>query len=155
VFLADYRKVTVADVAELRTSLGAQKAEFHVVKNSILNVAVRERKHAELDAAWLIGQTAIIVGGRTPAEVAKILLKFSKDKDKVSLKGGLLGRNRLSAADVVSLSTLPSIEVLRARFLGLLSSPASQLLRVLQAVPQSLLNVLHAKGQTGAEAASA
>jgi large subunit ribosomal protein L10 len=154
VFLADYRKVTVADAAELRSILRAQQAEYHVVKNSILNVAVRERKLPELEGAWLTGQTAIIVGGRNPAEVAKILLKYYKDKDKLPVKGGVLGQNRLSAADVTALSTLPSLDVLRAQLLGLLSSPATSLVRVLQGVPQGLLNVLQAKSDAAPAAAN-
>ena len=159
VFLADYRKVTVADTADLRASLRAQQAEYHVVKNSILNVAARERKLPELDGKWLTGQTAIIVGGRNPSEVAKILTKYFKDKEKLAVKGGVLGASRLSAADVQALSTLPSVEVLRAQLLGLLSTPATSLVRVLQGVPQGLLNVLAAKADAGkapaAEAAPA
>jgi len=154
VFLADYRKVTVADAADLRATLGAQKAEYHVVKNSILNVAARERKLPAFENSWLTGQTAIIVGGRNPSEVAKILTKYFKDKEKLAVKGGVLGQSRLSAADVVALSTLPSVETLRAQLLGLLSSPATSLVRVLQGVPQSMLNVLQAKSQP-AEAAAA
>ncbi len=154
VFLADYRKVTVSDVAELRATLGAQQAEYHVVKNSILNVAARERQLPELDGAWLIGQTAIIVGGRNPSEVAKILTKYFKTKEKLALKGGVLGKNRLSAEDVTALSTLPSIEVLRAQLLGLLSNPATSLVRVLQGVPQGLLNVLQAKSEPAATPAA-
>lgn len=150
VFLADYRKVTVAEVADLRASLKAQQAEYHVVKNSILNVAARSRNLPALDDTWLTGQTAIVVGGRNPSEVAKVLLKFGKDKDKLSLKGGVLGQNRLSAKDVEMLSTLPSIEVLRAQLLGLLNTPATSLVRVLQAVPQSMLNVLDAKTRAAA-----
>jgi large subunit ribosomal protein L10 len=145
VFLTDYRKVTVSDTAEIRASLRAHQAEYHVVKNSILNVAARERKLPELDGAWLIGQTAIIVGGRNPSEVAKIITKYFKDKEKLGVKGGVLGKNRLSAGDVQALSTLPSLEVLRGQLLGLLSTPATSLVRVLQGVPQGLLNVLQAK----------
>jgi large subunit ribosomal protein L10 len=150
VFLADYRKVTVADVAELRASLKSQQAEFHVVKNSILNVAARERKLPELESAWLTGQTAIVVGGRNPSEVAKILTKFFKDKEKIIMKGGVLGQSRLSSADVKALSTLPDIGTLRAKLLGLLSTPGTSFVRVLQCVPQGLLNVLHAKSQSAA-----
>jgi large subunit ribosomal protein L10 len=135
--------------------LRAQQAEYHVVKNSILNVAARERKLPELDAQWLLGQTAIIVGGQNPSEVAKILLKYFKDKDKVVLKGGVLGPNRLSKSDVTALSALPGIETLRAQLLGLFSSPATRLVSVLQAVPQNLLNVLNAKSQSGAAPADA
>jgi large subunit ribosomal protein L10 len=155
VFLTDYRKVTVADTSDIRASLRAHQAEYHVVKNSILNVAARERKLPELDGKWLTGQTAIIVGGRNPSEVAKILTKYFKDKEKLALKGGVLGKSRLSADDVLALSTLPSVETLRAQLLGLLSTPATSLVRVLQATPQGLLNVLQAKVDAAAPAPTA
>ncbi len=154
VFLADYRKVTVADAAELRASLRAQKAEYHVVKNSILNAAARERKLPALEASWLLGQTAIVVGGTDAAEVAKILTKYGKDKEKLPLKGAIMGQSRLSATDVQALATLPGIATLRAQLLGLLSTPATSLVRLLQAAPQSLLNVLQAKSQAGEAAAA-
>jgi large subunit ribosomal protein L10 len=155
VFLADYRKITVSDVAELRASLRAQQAEFHVVKNSILNVAARERKLPELESKWLTGQTAIVVGGRNPSEVAKILAKFHKDKDKASVKGGVLGVSRLSSADVQALATLPDIGTLRATLLGLLSNPGTSFVRILNAVPQGLLNVLQAKAKPAETAETA
>jgi len=155
VFLADYRKVTVADAAEIRASLRAQQAEYHVVKNSILNVAAKERKLPALESSWLIGQTAIVVGGRNPSEVAKILTKYFKDKEKLALKGGVLGQSRLTAADVDALSKLPSIEALRAQLLGLLSQPGTSFVRVLQGVPQGLLNVLQAKSDAAPAPAAA
>jgi large subunit ribosomal protein L10 len=152
VFLADYRRVTVSDVAELRASLRAQRAEFHVVKNSILNVAARAHNLPDLESKWLTGQTAIVVGGRNPSEVAKILAKFFKDKDKAPVKGGVLGLSRLTSADVQALATLPDIGTLRATLLGLLSNPGTSFVRVLNGVPQGLLNVLQAKATATAPA---
>ncbi|HQU08685.1 MAG: 50S ribosomal protein L10, partial [Verrucomicrobia bacterium 21-51-4] len=79
--------------------------------------------------------------------VAKVLVKFAKDKEKLPLKAGVMDNKVLSSEDIVSLSKLPSLEVLRAQLLGLLNTPAQQLLRVFQAVPQGVLNVLQAKSQ--------
>src|SRR5690554_4667487 len=90
VFLADYNTVNVAEIAELRGSLNSEEAEFHVVKNSILNVAARERNLPDLDQ-WLVGPTAVVVGGNNPSGVAKILKKFSDDKKKLEVKVAVLG----------------------------------------------------------------
>ena len=149
VFLADYNRITVPDVMELRELLAKQGAEFHVVKNSILKYAAQERELPDFDEV-LAGQTAIVVGGDTPSEVAKILIKFHKDKEeKGAIKLGILDEKKMSAAEVTELSKLPSLEVLRGQFLGLLNTPAQQLVRVLQAVPEGLLNVLDAKSKKG------
>ncbi len=144
IFITDYRGITVKETALLRKDLAVQGAEFHVVKNSIFNVAVKKRGLPALDDL-LAGQVAIIVGGKNPSEVAKIVTKYAKDKDKVHPRGGLLGASKLSAKDLEKLSTMPSIEVLKAQFLGLLNTPAQQLVRVINAVPQGMINVLDAK----------
>ncbi|WP_269541418.1 50S ribosomal protein L10 [Cerasicoccus fimbriatus] len=144
VFLTDFNRLTVAETAELRGQLAAQNAEFHVVKNSILNTAIKEREMPAVDDV-LEGPTAIVVGGPNPSEVAKVLMKFFKDKEKVEVKKGLLGEQSLTKDQVEELSKLPSLDELRAKFLSLLNTPASQTVRVLIAGPQGLLNVLQAK----------
>ncbi len=143
VFLADYNRITVAETAELRAVLSQHEAEFHVVKNTILRNAAEQRELPSMDE-WLTGQTAIIVGGSNSPAVAKALEKFFKDKQKVELKGGLLEKKKISSSDISELAKLPSIEVVRAQLLGLLNQPATQMVRIIQAVPQGLLNVLQA-----------
>ncbi|WP_309398899.1 50S ribosomal protein L10 [Cerasicoccus maritimus] len=144
VFLTDFNRLTVAETAELRGQLATQNAEFHVVKNSILNNAMKERELPSVEDV-LEGPTAIVVGGPNPSEVAKVLIKFFKDKEKVEVKKGLLGEQTLSKEEVEELSKLPSLDELRAKFLSLLNTPATQTVRVLIAGPQGLLNVLQAK----------
>lgn len=149
VFLVNFERTTVSDAAVLRKELARVGGEFHVVKNSTLKHAAKERSLPALDAV-LEGHTAIIVGGDSPSEVAKILVKFHKEKEeKCSIKIGVLDEKLLSREEVLELSRLPSLEVLRAQFLGLLNTPASQMARVIQAVPQGLLNVLQAKTNQG------
>lgn len=150
-YLTDFAKVTVLETAELRQSLRKQGAEFHVVKNSILKLATSEKNYPELDK-HLMGFTAIVVGGKSPAEVAKILIQFHKDKnEKCAIKVGILGDRLMTAAEVKELSQLPSIEILRGQFLGLLNTPAQQMARIVQAVPQAILNVLQAKARRDGE----
>lgn len=146
VYLVDYARMSVPDFSEMRKALRQEAAEFHVVKNSILLIAAKEKSMPELGE--LEGQTAIVVGGNNPSGVAKALFKFAKDKDgKCAVKIGVLGDKLMSAAEVEELSKLPSIEVIKAQFLSLLNTPASQLVRVLNGVPQAVLNVLDAKAK--------
>ncbi|HLS28612.1 MAG TPA: 50S ribosomal protein L10 [Opitutales bacterium] len=149
VFLTDYNTVTVSEIAELRANLRAESAEFHVVKNSILNVAAKERSLPALDE-WLSGPTAIVTGGENPAGVAKVLKEFSSDKKKLEIKVGVLGDRTLTVEEVKTLADLPSIEILHAQLLGLFSQPAQRLATVLAAGPVSLLNVLKAKSEQAA-----
>lgn len=149
VFLTNYSRITVEETEILRSSLSAVGAEFHVVKNSILNVAAKSRNLPDL-GEWLSGPTAIVVGGNDPSGVAKVLGKFFKDKDKVEPKGGALSLRLLTPADIDALAKLPSLDVLRAQLMGLLNTPAQSFVSVLNAVPVSVLNLLKAKEEKGA-----
>ena len=144
VFLTNFDRITVEETGELRETLSKQGAEFHVVKNSILDVATKDRDMPELEE-WLAGPTAIVVGGNDPSGVAKALKNFCKAKDKNEVKVGVLDNKRLTSDDVQVLADLPSIEVLKAQLLGLLNTPATQMVSVLNAVPTSVVNVLQAR----------
>lgn len=147
VFLVNFDRTTVKDAAELRNALSKMGGEFHVVKNSTLKHAAKELSFPALDEA-LAGHTAIVVGGDSPSEVAKVLVKFHKEKDeKCPIKLGVLDEKLLSREEIIELSKLPSLEVLRSQFLALLNTPATQMVRVMQAIPEGLLNVLNAKSK--------
>lgn len=132
VILANFTKVTVSDTAELRKRLDAEKAEFHVVKNSSFRVAAKALGLPEVDNV-LSGPTAIIVGGKNPAGVAKVLKKFFDEKQKLEVKVGVLEKKVVSAKDLAAIADLPPFEALRAQFLGLLTSNAAAFVRVLDA----------------------
>ena len=132
VILANFTKVTVADVADLRAKLAVEKAEFHVVKNSSLRVAAKALGLPEIESA-LTGPTAVVVGGKNAAGVAKVLKKFFEDKQKLEVKIGVLDKKIVSAADLSKIADLPPFNSLRAQFLGLLTSNAAAFVRVLDA----------------------
>jgi large subunit ribosomal protein L10 len=132
VILANFTKVTVADTAELRKRLDAEKAEFHVVKNSSFRVAAKAFGLPEVDGV-LAGPTAIIVGGTNPAGVAKILKKFFEEKQKLEVKVGVLDKKVISAKDLNAIADLPPFDALRSQFLSLLTSNAGAFVRLLDA----------------------
>lgn len=146
VYLANYERITVDETEELRKRLAEHNAEFHVIKNNILGVAATAKNLPDL-SEYLSGQTAIIVGGDNPSGVAKVITKFFEEKEKVELKAGVLDEKVLTKDEVVALSKLPGLESLQAQLLGLLAQPATGLVRVINAVPQSLVNVLQAKSK--------
>ncbi|MGK0455729.1 MAG: large subunit ribosomal protein L10 [Zhongshania aliphaticivorans] len=144
VYLANYERITVEEIAELRKNLSEHDAEFHVIKNNIFGVAAAARNLPDL-GEYLKGQTAIIVGGDNPSGVAKAITEFFKKKEKVDLKAGILDERVLTKEEVIVLSKLPGLESLRSQLLGLLTQPATGFVRVISAVPQGLVNVLQAK----------
>ena len=146
VILANFTGVTVADAADLRQKLSAEKAEYHVVKNSSLRVAAKSLGLPDIEGA-LTGPTAIVVGGKNSAGVAKILRQFFKEKQKIEVKAGVLSKKLITAKQVEQLAEMPPLEVLRAQLLGLLNQPAGSFVRIINAVPQGLVNVLSAKAK--------
>jgi large subunit ribosomal protein L10 len=96
VILANFSKVTVSDVADLRSRLAAEKAEYHVVKNSSLRVAAKALGLPEIESG-LSGPTAIVVGGKNPAGVAKVLKQYIEEKKKLEVKVGVLESKLFSA----------------------------------------------------------
>ncbi len=132
VILANFTKITVSDTAELRKRLIVEKAEFHVVKNSSFRVAAKAFGLPEVDNV-LTGPTAIIVGGKNPAGVAKVLKKFFDEKQKLEVKVGLLEKKVFSAKELSIMADLPPFDVLRSQFLSLLTSNAAAFVRVLDA----------------------
>lgn len=132
VILANFTNVTVSDVADLRSRLAAEKAEFHVVKNSSLRVAAKALGLPAIDSG-LSGPTAIVVGGKNPAGVAKVLKQYIEEKKKLAVKVGVLESKLFSAAELSAIADLPPFDAVRAQFLDMLTSTAAAFVRVLDA----------------------
>ena len=86
----------------------------------------------EFDNA-LSGPTAVVVGGKNSAGVAKILKKFFEEKQKLEIKVGVLETKLISAADLKAIADLPSFEALRSQLLGMFTQNAAAFVRVLDA----------------------
>lgn len=143
-FLTDYKGIDSEETNELRNKLSERGAEFHVIKNSSLKIAAKEKQLPDL-SEFLVGHTAIVTGGDDVSGVAKALTNFNKESKKVSVKAGSLDDKVLSPKEVKTLSNLPSIEVLQSKLLSLFNTPATQLVSILSATPRSLVTVLKAK----------
>lgn len=145
--VVDYRGLKVAPLTELRKRLHKVGAELHVVKNSIFRVAVKE-SGIDLGSS-MVGQTAVVTGKKDVSAAAKVVKTFSAEFDKPKIKFGYLNNARLETADVMALADLPSLEVLRAKILGLLQAPAGKLVSVLAAPGAQLARVLQARVDKG------
>jgi large subunit ribosomal protein L10 len=130
--LANFTGVTVQDSTSVRDQLRVHGAEYHVVKNSILNIAAKQANLPDL-SAHLSGHTALVTGGKNPTGVAKVLVAFFKDFSKLDVKGGVLDSKFLTKAEIEALSKLPSLDGIRAQLLSLLTQPAASFVRVLDA----------------------
>src|SRR5471030_2867107 len=121
-----YQGLKVSHFSELRQRLKQAGAEVHVVKNSIFRIAAKEAGVAELNGA-LAGQLAVVTGQKDISAAAKSLKNFGAEFDKLKVKFGFLNNQRLDESAIMVMADLPSLEVLRAKLLGLLNAPATKL----------------------------
>lgn len=142
--VVDYRGLTVTNFTELRKRLRPTGSELHVVKNSIFRVAAKEAGAADLSGA-LAGQLAVVTGAKDVSAAAKVLKGFSKEFEKGKIQFGYLNNQRLENTQLLELADLPSIDVLRAKLLGLFQAPAAKLARIIATPGTQLAQVLQAR----------
>ena len=151
--VTDYQRMKVDQFGELRNRLAPAGAEVRVVKNSFLKRAMADSGMPDV-ADKLIGQTAIVMGEKDVAPVAKILKLFAAEFKTATLKVGVVDKAVLSTSDVETLAELPSREVLLSQLLGLLLAPATRLVRLLNEPASAFARLLKAKGEKEAATAS-
>jgi large subunit ribosomal protein L10 len=144
--VVDYQGLKVAPITELRKRLHKAGAEMHVVKNSIFRIAAKEAGVADL-AGSLAGQLAVVTGRHDVSSTAKVIKTFAAEFEKPKVRFGYLKNQRLETQEILTLADLPSIEVLRAKLLGLISTPATRLVQMLNTPATQLTRVLKAKAE--------
>jgi len=153
--LADYRGLTVDEINELRSALRKlPDGEFRVVKNSLCRRLLADTDMEDL-AEHFIGPTSVYFGYDDPVEATKKLIEFAKGNNTFEIKAGFYDGRVLSAADVETLSKMPSKLELQSMLLSVLSAPPRNLVNLLANVPRGLLNVLNAQKAKLEEQASA
>lgn len=133
IFAVDYRGITVAQVAELRTKLAESDASLRVVKNTLTERAA-DQVDAQALKAVLEGPTALTFVRGDVAAAAKAIADAQKTTDTLAFKGGTLNGEALDAAQIVALSKLPSREVLYQQLVGMVASPLTGLARGMNAL---------------------
>lgn len=154
VIVAQYRGLDVASVDKLRARLraeGPNKYEYHVVKNSLLRIAVEGNDAAVLKPHFK-GPSAVAISYGDPVKLAKTLVDYAKENDKFALRGGMLAGKAIDQKEIATLATLPSLDALRATLIGLLQAPARKILGVLQAPGGQLARLAAARSKKLEEA---
>jgi large subunit ribosomal protein L10 len=154
VLVTDYQRMKVGDFSELRNRLAPMGAEVHVVKNNLLKRAMTDSGFPDAGET-LTGQTAVVTGENDVAPVAKIFKAFAAEFKIATLKIGFVEQAILSAAELEKLAELPAREVLQAQLLGLLLSPATRLVRLLNEPGSAFARLLNAKAEKEGAAAQA
>ncbi len=153
IIVTDYRGLPTAEMAGLRNQLRGMKASYHVAKNTLVILAL---KQAGLPApeTLLEGPTALAFLYTDIAGPAKAISAFFRDKG-LPIKGAIVGQSVYDAKGVAELASLPTREQLYASVLGSLQGPAASLVGVLNGALGELIRTLQAKADQGEVAATA
>lgn len=147
VVVTHYSGLTVAEMGDLRGKMRAEGASFKVTKNRLTKLALAGTKFEGL-ADMFAGPTAIAYS-KDPVAAAKAAVNFSKDNEKLIVLGGAMGQESLDLNGVKALAKLPSLDELRAKLVGMISTPATRIAGVLQAPAGQVARVIGAHAQSG------
>ena len=140
--LADYRGLSVAEMEILRRKMRDNAAQFRVVKNRLMKIALSETGVIAVDEK-LTGPTGVAFGFDDPVTMAKLLLDFAKEHNHFELKGGILGDEALEPDGIQRLSKMPGLQELRAQLAGSLKQPLNQVVNMMQEPAQQIANSMN------------
>ncbi len=142
VVVAHYSGLSVAQMQRLRKQMRAAGANVQVAKNRLAQIALEGTDVASIGA--LLKGPTLIAHSSDPVAAAKAAVAFAKDHEKFVLLGGAMGRTALDVEGVRALATLPSLDELRAKLVGLIAAPATKLAQLANAPAAKVARVVAA-----------
>ena len=134
--------LTVAQSTALRLKMRDGGATFKVTKNSLAKIATKGTVYESI-SDLLTGPVAL-ASSIDPVAAAKIVVEFAKTNDKLEIVGGAMGSTILDVNGVKALATMPSLDELRAKIVGLVQAPATKIVQIVQAPAGQLARVFGA-----------
>ncbi|MDX7950570.1 50S ribosomal protein L10 [Lichenihabitans sp. Uapishka_5] len=151
VVVARYSGLTVAQMQNLRKQMRAAGATVKVAKNRLAKIALEGTDVASIGS--LMSGPTLIAYSDDPVAAPKVAVAFAKESDKFVILGGAMGKTALDLKGVQSLATLPSLDELRGRIVGLIQAPATKLAQLSTAPAAKLARVFQAYADRDADAA--
>jgi len=142
VVVAHYSGLTVAQMQNLRKQMRAAGAKVQVAKNRLAKIALDGTSVSSIGS--LLKGPTLIAYSDDPVAAPKVAVAFAKDFDKFVIFGGAMGTTALNVDGVKSLATMPSLDELRAKLVGLLQAPATKLAQLSTAPAAKLARVFAA-----------
>ena len=129
VIMLEYSKMGMKDINNLRTKVRESGCQVHVTKNTLLKMALEKAGYEGVKQEE--GTTLCGFAYQDASALAKLIADMSKNSEVFKIKGGFMDGKALTADQVKSLANLPPLPVMRATLLGVISAPASKLVRTL------------------------
>lgn len=154
IILTEYTGLSVKDLDRLRQKMRDNGGEFHIVKNTLGKILVREAGYP-VDEKMFTGSTGIGFAFDDVPGLAKAISDFANTSEFVKIKGGYLSNHLMTATQAKALADMPPLPVVRAQLLGTLNAPASKLARVLAEPGRQIAAVIKAYAEKGSAPAEA
>ncbi len=148
VVVTHYSGLTVAEVTGLRNQVREAGADFKVTKNRLTRLALKGTEFENI-TDLLTGPTGLAISA-DPVAAAKSAVEFAKSNDKLQVLGGCLNGEFLDVKQVKALASLPSLDELRGKIVGVLQAPAQKIAVVSGAPASQLARVFSAYGNSAA-----
>ena len=142
VVVAHYAGLTVAQMQDLRKQMAAEGAQVKVTKNRLAKIALEGTQIASVGS--LLKGPTLLAYSSDPVAAAKVAVNFAKTNDKLVILGGAMGATTLNVDGVKALATMPSLDELRAKLVGLIQAPATKIAQLSTAPAAKLARVFGA-----------
>lgn len=139
--ITKYRGLSVRDISELRSAIRETGGEFHVIKNTLAEIAFEDAGR-EWDRGTFTGPTAFGISYDNPSGLASAIKDFIEEYGKIEIKSGYLEGRLMSAEEINALADLPTMDEIRAKMLQTILAPATKLARLLAEPGRKLAMVL-------------
>jgi large subunit ribosomal protein L10 len=143
-FVASFNAMTVKDMISFRTQIRANEGVAKISKNNIVKIFL-EKNEDKKSMAESLTQQKLLIFTNNPVGTAKVCRKFEKDSKKLSAEVAFFDKTLYSKDDIAKVATLPSLDEIRGKIVGLISAPASKLVRVLLRPDQDIISILNNK----------
>ena len=144
--VADYKGLNVAEISNLRKEIKSNSgSNFRVAKNTLVKRAVKDTNFNVIEKLF-VGPTSVAYSN-DPVTTSKIVVKFAKENENFKILGAVMGDKELNIDEIKNLASLPSIEEVHAKIVGLLVSAQSNIVSILQKNQSNLVRLINKKNE--------
>ena len=143
-FVASFNAMTVKDMISFRTEIRANEGVAKISKNNIVKIFL-EKNNDKKSMADSLTQQKLLIFTNNPVGTAKVCRKFEKDSKKLSAEVAFFDKTLYQKDDIAKVATLPSLDEIRGKIVGLINAPASKLVRLLLRPDQDIISILNNK----------
>jgi large subunit ribosomal protein L10 len=144
--VAHYKGLSVSEISSLRQKIKSANSIFKVAKNTLAKKALKDTHFEVLDKLF-VGPTSVAYSD-DPVSTSKVLIDFAKENENLKILGGAMSGKELNIDEIKKLASLPSMESLRAKIVGLLSASQRSLMSTLQANQSNLIRLVTNKNKS-------